>query len=93
MEAVPGHQAEPRTAQRRRKEDFPLRVRRKEASEYFLEVHGVTVSTNTLAKQAVTGEGPPFKKWGKWPYYDTDDLDEFALEKLGPRRRSTSEGR
>jgi hypothetical protein len=44
-----------------------------------------------LQKKAVDGTGPPFKKLGKWPYYDTDDLDAYAEARLGGSRRSTSQ--
>ena len=37
---------------RRRKEDFPPKVRRDGASEYFWEVWGVEISPNTLAKKS-----------------------------------------
>ena len=88
---TPGLQAEPRHAARRHREDFAPRLRRREAAEYMQEVWGVQISPNTLAKKAVTGDGPPFSKWGKWPYYTTGDLDQYAREKLGSPRRSTSE--
>jgi hypothetical protein len=76
---------------RRHKEDFAPRLRRRVVSEYFDEVWGLQISPNTLAKWAVTGDGPPFQKWGRFPYYDTDVLDLFAIERLGTLRRSTSE--
>jgi hypothetical protein len=85
------HQAELRGSVRRRREDFAPRLRRREAAEYLLEVWGVQIAANTLAKKAVQGTGPQFTKWGKWPYYSLADLDEYAEERLGARRRSTSE--
>ena len=78
---------------RRQKADFPPRLRRREAAEYLQEVWVVQVAANTLAKQAVVGDGPRYRKYGPWPYYETDDLDKYAEEKLGTFRRSTSEGR
>lgn len=80
-----------RRVPRRKKEDFADRVKRKEASEYLYEVWGVEEAPGTLAKKAVYGEGPLFKKWGRFPYYDTDELDRYATEKLGTARRSTSQ--
>jgi len=76
---------------RRKKADFADRVRRKEASEYLYEVWGVEEAPGTLAKKAVYGEGPLFKKWGRFPYYDTDELDRYAAKKLGMARRTTSQ--
>jgi hypothetical protein len=87
------HQAEPRgSVQRRRhREEFAPRLRRREAAEYLLEVWGVQIAPNTLAKKAVEGTGPEFTKWGKWPYYELDGLDKYARERLGRPRCSTSE--
>jgi hypothetical protein len=70
---------------------WPARMRRKVASEYLLEVHGVSLSPATLAKLAVTGGSPPFWKDGPFPIYGRPELDEFAAARLGPLRTSTSE--
>ena len=48
-------------------------------------------SPKTLAKLAVTGGGPPFRKAGRVPLYADKDLDQYAREKIGPRVSSTSE--
>ena len=37
---------------------WPARLRRKQASEYLRERHGITLSPATLAKLAVVGGGP-----------------------------------
>jgi hypothetical protein len=71
---------------------WPVRVRRRQASEYLREQHGITLSPATLAKLAVVGGGPPFRKDGPFPLYDIDSLDVFAAARLGPLRASTSEG-
>jgi hypothetical protein len=76
---------------RRSKQDFAPRVRRKVASEYLDEVYGLRVAEATLAKKAVVGGGPVFHRFGPWPYYDTDELDRWAAEKLGRTLHSTSE--
>jgi hypothetical protein len=76
---------------RRSKQDFAPRVRRRVASEYLWEVWGIEIAPNTLAKKAVEGGGPVYHKYGPWPLYETDDLDSYALAKLGPALRSTSE--
>ena len=69
---------------------WPARMRRKQASEYLLEVHGVSLSPATLAKLAVIGGSPPFRKDGPFPLYERDGLDIFAIRRLGPLRESTS---
>ena len=45
----------------------------------------------TLAKGAVTGDTPYFRKAGKMVLYTKASLDEWALRKIGPLQRSTSD--
>ena len=66
-------------------------MRRKVASEYLLEEHGVSLSPATLAKLAVVGGGPAFRKDGPFPLYGRGELDTFAISRLGPLRYSTSD--
>ena len=66
-------------------------LRRVGASEYLLEVHAVSRTPQTLAKQAVQGDGPPFRKSGRFPMYDPDDLDTYAESLLSPLVTSTAE--
>jgi hypothetical protein len=70
---------------------WPQRMRRKMASEYLLEEHGVSLSPATLAKLASVGGSPPFYKDGPFPKYDRDGLDAFAVARLGRLRTSTSD--
>jgi len=70
---------------------WPARMRRKVASEYLLEEHGVSLSPATLAKLAVLGGGPAFRKDGPFPIYERVELDTFAVGRLGPLRHSTSD--
>jgi hypothetical protein len=70
---------------------WPARMRRKVASEYLLEEHGVSLSPATLAKLAVIGGGPSFRKDGPFPLYERPALDTFAIVRLGPLRTSTSD--
>jgi hypothetical protein len=70
---------------------WPARMRRKQASEYLLEQHGVSLSPATLAKLAVIGGGPSFRKDGPFPLYERGGLDTFADARLGPLRTSTSD--
>jgi hypothetical protein len=72
---------------------WPQRMRRKMASEYLLEEHGVSLSPATLAKLAVVGGSPPFFKDGPFPIYDRENLDTFAVARLGSLRSSTSDDR
>ncbi len=72
---------------------WPRRMRRKQASEYLFEVHGVSLSPATLAKLAVVGGGPEYQKDGPFPLYAPPNLDAFAERRLGPLRGSTSDQR
>ena len=66
-------------------------MRRKLASEYLFEVHGISLSHATLAKLAVLGGGPTYWKDGAFPVYGVAQLDEFAVSRLGKLRRSISD--
>jgi hypothetical protein len=68
---------------------WPQRMRRNIASEYLRHVHGVSLSAATLAKLAVLGGSPPFWKDGRFPVYGRDQLDEFAISRLGSLRTNT----
>lgn len=87
QEAPGAATAEPCLPARLRKK----RLRRDEASEYLLVVHGLTVAVATLNKKASVGGGPSFCKFGRSPLYEPAELDRWAEEKLGPAIRSTSE--
>ena len=58
-------------------------LRRAAASAYLREKWGVDRATGTLAKLAVVGGGPPFRKAGRIPLYAPTDLDAWASELLG----------
>lgn len=68
----------------------PRLLRRKPAAQYITDNYFQS-SPKTLAKLAVIGGGPPFRKAGRWPLYAEPDLDVWALGKIGPLVRSTSE--
>jgi hypothetical protein len=73
---------------------FPERMRRATASTYLLEVHGISRKPQTLAKLAVVGGGPPFRKAGeRCTLYDRAALDEWAIALLGPQITKASEYR
>jgi hypothetical protein len=66
-------------------------LRRKAASQYLEETWGVNCAYSTLAKYAVVGGGPTFRRAGRIPLYATNDLDEWVASKLSPPMRSTSD--
>jgi hypothetical protein len=66
-------------------------LRRKAASDYLRETHGLERAPSTLAKLAVIGGGPIFRRAGRIPLYTTDDLDRWAISLLSAPMRSTSE--
>lgn len=64
------------------------RLRRDEASEYLLLMHGVPVAKATLAKWASVGGGPNFEKLGPTPLYSRTELDAWVIAKLTRRQAS-----
>ena len=65
--------------------------RRTEAADFVTESFGIPCSPKTLAKLAVLGGGPVFRKAGRFPLYAAGDLHAWAKGKLGPPVKSTSE--
>jgi hypothetical protein len=73
-------------------ESEPERLfRREEATRYLQDTWSIPHSVATLAKLAVTGSGPEFRKSGRTPLYPQDGLDSYARSKLTRRVRSTAE--
>lgn len=68
-----------------------VRLRRLEASRYLKVKHGVTVSVATLAAFACRGGGPVYETFGRYPMYLPDELDKWVADRLGKRRKNTSE--
>jgi hypothetical protein len=66
-------------------------MRRADAARYLRDNYGIPCVATTLAKYACTGEGPEFRRAGKFPVYAQDDLDAWAAQRLSRRVRSTSE--
>src|SRR5258705_9613580 len=66
-------------------------LRRKAASKYLFDVHGVVRAPSTLAKDAVMGGGPVFHRMGRFPVYTPVGLDEYVASKLSGPMRSTSD--
>lgn len=72
--------------------NIPLRLTRAEASSYLRQQHGVGRTVGTLAKMAVTGGGPSFRKAGpRCVVYDVAELDRWAESILSKPMASTSE--
>jgi len=67
------------------------KLRRNEAAAYVRETSGIPCSPNWLAKLAVVGGGPIFRKAGRYPLYDPDDLDDWIESRISGPRRSTSD--
>jgi hypothetical protein len=71
-------------------EPAPKYFRRKDAGAYLKKRYGFG-SERTLAKLACIGGGPVFRRAGPMVVYTENDLDEWALAKIGPPQRSTSD--
>jgi hypothetical protein len=66
--------------------------RRADAAAYVRNKYGFPCSRQWLAKLAVVGGGPVFRKAGRFPIYTPRDLDRWAASRIGPAQLSTSEG-
>jgi hypothetical protein len=72
----------------------PHYLRRREAAKYVRERWGIPCATLTLAKIAcISSDGPEMHYAGRIPLYTIEALDTWALQKIGPSRRSTSDRR
>jgi hypothetical protein len=72
--------------------NWPPNLRRKDASRYLQKVYGIIVQPSTLAKwHCLRSDGPPAYHAGRTPLYPRAQLDAWAIRRLGPLRRSTSE--
>lgn len=69
----------------------PRYMRRKEAAEYLRKTWGVSVATATLMKMASVGGDPVFQRFGRWPVYTPEALDDWARARLSRPMRSTSQ--
>jgi hypothetical protein len=66
-------------------------MRRSEAANYIQGTYGFSCSCQWLAKLAVVGGGPVYRKAGRIPIYETTELDLWAEARIGPPQRSTSD--
>src|SRR5262249_4994462 len=72
------------------KKRYAKLLRRWEASQYLLEVHGLQVAPASLAKKACLGIGPEICFVNKIPFYRPARLDVWAKVSIGkptPRAR------
>ena len=67
------------------------RLRRVDASVYLWDNWGISRTPKTLAKLAVVGGGPAFRKDGRFPLYEAESLDEWARDQLTEQVHSTAE--
>jgi c-di-AMP phosphodiesterase-like protein len=65
-------------------------MRRREAASYLREQYGFGAE-RSLAKGAVTGDTPEYRKAGRIVLYTRDTLDRWALAKIGAPQRSSSD--
>jgi hypothetical protein len=66
-------------------------LRRKEAANFVRQTWGIPCAPQTLAKLAVIGGGPVFRKAGRFPLYSREDLNRWAEAKIGRPQNSTSD--
>ena len=66
-------------------------LRRVEAARYLSDKIGLPCSPRTLAKLAVIGGGPPYRKASRIPLYEPGDLEIWARSRIGGKQRSTSD--
>jgi hypothetical protein len=69
----------------------PRYFRRREASAYLREKWAMRCAEQTLARYAVEGCGPPFRRFGRDIVYEKSALDAWARSRLSGPIRSTSE--
>jgi hypothetical protein len=69
---------------------LPRYLRREEAARYIRETWGLPCAPKWLAKLAVEGGGPAFRKAGRFPMYAPSELDKWAEGRLGASQTSTT---
>ena len=68
----------------------PTYLDRRKAAQHLEATCGVPVARATLAKLAVHGGGPAFRRFGKSIIYDVEDLDSWAKARMSARVQSNS---
>jgi hypothetical protein len=69
----------------------PVYLRRDKAAQHVRDTWGLPCSPRWLAKLAVMGGGPIFRKAGRTPIYAPADLDAWAQSRIGAPQKSTSD--
>jgi hypothetical protein len=64
--------------------DNPKYFTRDEAATYLEETWGLRCSKASLAKFAVSGDGPAYHRSGREAFYNPAVLNEYAKRRLGP---------
>ena len=65
----------------------PNYLLRNEAAQYVREKWGVRCAPKTLAKLACIGGGPEFRRAGRSPLYEPEQLDAWVLSRCRDDRR------
>lgn len=63
---------------------------RRQTAQHLSEL-GFAIQPATLARKAVVGGGPTFRKFGRTPLYKWSDVLAWAEARLSPPVHSTSE--
>ena len=69
----------------------PVYLRRDKAAQHVQDSWGLPCSPRWLAKLAVVGGGPIFRKAGRTPIYAPADLDTWTQSRIGAPQKSTSD--
>jgi len=69
----------------------PVYLRRDNAAQHVRDTWGLPCSPRWLAKLAVVGGGPIYRKAGRTPIYAPADLDAWAQARIGAPQKSTSD--
>ena len=67
------------------------RLTTRQASDYLLARHGVTVAPATLTKRRCVGGGPAFVRMLRAVYYAPAELDKWVDTQITASLRSTSD--
>jgi hypothetical protein len=70
---------------------WPERFSRQEAAQYLRAAHGVRIGWQHLAKLALHGTGPRFRKDGRFAIYDRLELDAWANGRVSAPCKSNAE--
>jgi hypothetical protein len=69
----------------------PDRILRRSELAAELSAAGYPIAHQTLARLAVEGGGPPYRRWGRLPLYQWSDALHWAEVRAGKPRTSTSD--